>query len=244
MRFEDLPEEIQAVMVRQQMELEAARASLDSFLFGLGKDDMLTLANFLDLIGSAADPSNVAHYYEGMLRGTIRAKFDVCEHHGINHEAEALAAMEGSTVPRHSPSDEVQPNTQHGDLVANAVATAALSELDGIMLTSDDPDVTAAMADFDPANPDATVLGDMADIMAEAATIEAEYASIEADLAKYNIGFTVFIDTAVNDYSPDDLRNATQVSCMNCGITYSSIADRMLKEPNDCHGCHVKAAHG
>lgn len=29
-----------------------------------------------------------------------------------------------------------------------------------------------------------------------------------------------------------------------CGIIYPSLDDRMIKEPEDCHGCHVRMMHG
>jgi hypothetical protein len=32
--------------------------------------------------------------------------------------------------------------------------------------------------------------------------------------------------------------------CTNCGLEYPSLKDRMLKGPDDCHGCHLKAAQG
>lgn len=32
--------------------------------------------------------------------------------------------------------------------------------------------------------------------------------------------------------------------CKNCGIKYVSMADRMLKPPDDCHGCEVKSKWG
>lgn len=34
------------------------------------------------------------------------------------------------------------------------------------------------------------------------------------------------------------------VRCLGCGLKYVSLADRMMKRPDDCHGCHHKAAHG
>lgn len=32
--------------------------------------------------------------------------------------------------------------------------------------------------------------------------------------------------------------------CRDCGCWYSSLKDRMIKEPDDCHGCHLKSAQG
>lgn len=33
-------------------------------------------------------------------------------------------------------------------------------------------------------------------------------------------------------------------NCVDCGISYPTIADRMLKPANECHGCFQKAANG
>lgn len=35
-----------------------------------------------------------------------------------------------------------------------------------------------------------------------------------------------------------------EVKCKGCGLTYPNLRDRMLKEPDDCHGCHMKSAQG
>lgn len=32
--------------------------------------------------------------------------------------------------------------------------------------------------------------------------------------------------------------------CDDCGMRYPSLEDRMIKEPDDCPGCHTKSAHG
>lgn len=32
--------------------------------------------------------------------------------------------------------------------------------------------------------------------------------------------------------------------CTGCGMQYSSLRDRMIKDPDDCHGCHLKSAQG
>ncbi len=40
------------------------------------------------------------------------------------------------------------------------------------------------------------------------------------------------------------VRNGDLFMCADCGIRYPSLQDRMLKAPDDCHGCHDKSAHG
>jgi len=32
--------------------------------------------------------------------------------------------------------------------------------------------------------------------------------------------------------------------CKDCGLEYVSLEDRMVKSPDDCHGCYIKSAHG
>jgi hypothetical protein len=50
-------------------------------------------------------------------------------------------------------------------------------------------------------------------------------------------------------YNLDDLRDTDSARligfvCTLCGIGYPTIADRMLREPDTCHGCFLKAGHG
>jgi hypothetical protein len=35
-----------------------------------------------------------------------------------------------------------------------------------------------------------------------------------------------------------------KLTCVGCGLEYISLRDRMVKEPDDCHGCKLKAGHG
>ena len=50
-------------------------------------------------------------------------------------------------------------------------------------------------------------------------------------------------------YHLDDLRDEDSgqllgFTCTLCGLRYVSIEDRMLKSPDNCHGCYLKSAHG
>jgi hypothetical protein len=45
-------------------------------------------------------------------------------------------------------------------------------------------------------------------------------------------------------YLSDDNFTDPRVKCTNCGTIYPSLADRMIKGPDDCHGCHHKSAYG
>jgi hypothetical protein len=38
--------------------------------------------------------------------------------------------------------------------------------------------------------------------------------------------------------------NFPQVVCVDCGTTYINLRDRMLREPDDCYGCNLKAKNG
>ncbi len=35
-----------------------------------------------------------------------------------------------------------------------------------------------------------------------------------------------------------------EVLCTDCGLEYPSLEDRMVKQPDDCHGCFMKAKWG
>jgi hypothetical protein len=58
----------------------------------------------------------------------------------------------------------------------------------------------------------------------------------------------------INETSDEDIQNALKwkvsfgtsgkVRCNNCGMEYQSLADRMLRSPDDCSGCHQKSAWG
>lgn len=53
----------------------------------------------------------------------------------------------------------------------------------------------------------------------------------------------------MEEYNLDDVRDENTLKllgfiCKNCGLRYVSIEDRMLKRPDDCHGCQIKSAHG
>jgi hypothetical protein len=62
-------------------------------------------------------------------------------------------------------------------------------------------------------------------------------------------GLSVDDYTNMTTYNLDDLRDADTGDllgfvCLNCGMTYPSIADRMLRAPDECSGCFRKAGHG
>lgn len=55
-----------------------------------------------------------------------------------------------------------------------------------------------------------------------------------------NEGHKLMLKYKVNAINPDE----PQVRCSNCGQVYSSLKDRMIKEPDDCEGCLHKARWG
>jgi DNA-directed RNA polymerase subunit RPC12/RpoP len=48
------------------------------------------------------------------------------------------------------------------------------------------------------------------------------------------------------EYGVEPIPNTGLYRCINCGIQYPSLEDRMLKKPgiDGCHGCQHKQAHG
>jgi hypothetical protein len=61
--------------------------------------------------------------------------------------------------------------------------------------------------------------------------------------------FTAEQHRLMAEYNLDDLRDEDTHEllgfvCLNCGMRYQSIEDRMLKPPDECSGCFRKAGHG
>lgn len=61
--------------------------------------------------------------------------------------------------------------------------------------------------------------------------------------------FTADQHRLMAEYNLDDLRDEDTHEllgfvCLNCGMRYPSIEDRMLKPPDECSGCFRKAGHG
>ena len=50
-------------------------------------------------------------------------------------------------------------------------------------------------------------------------------------------------DTFLVKYNVTKLPDG-RVQCNNCSVTYPSLADRMVRPPEDCHGCRLKSGHG
>jgi hypothetical protein len=62
-------------------------------------------------------------------------------------------------------------------------------------------------------------------------------------------GLSVEDYTHMTEYDLDDLRDSETGEllgfvCTRCGMVYPSIADRMLRRPDECSGCFRKAGHG
>lgn len=78
----------------------------------------------------------------------------------------------------------------------------------------------------------------------------------EEEFSSHNEGSTTTRDNdevveVVVDIPVEDLMNTYRLEwrdgnlhCKDCGIQYQSLEDRMVKEPDDCHGCQLRSAHG
>lgn len=65
------------------------------------------------------------------------------------------------------------------------------------------------------------------------------------DMLNYHLGKTdqqVHEDNELIVYNME--RRGLGLYCRGCGTQYPSMADRMIKGPDDCHHCHEKAKHG
>ncbi len=54
----------------------------------------------------------------------------------------------------------------------------------------------------------------------------------------------IMIEYNLDDFYDEDTKEFVAFRCIKCGVEYPNIADRMLKPPDECHGCFQKAAHG
>jgi hypothetical protein len=69
--------------------------------------------------------------------------------------------------------------------------------------------------------------------------------AVDPDLAEAEI-IETFMQYRLKPDSADSepLTLDTPGTCTGCGISYISLRDRMLRQPDDCSGCHQKSAHG
>lgn len=105
MQYENMPPELQSYVQGKMMEQEAKVMSIDSLIEGLDLETGLALADLLSTIGESASPAAAVAYFEGMIRGRLSGKFDVCALHGVNHEAEQMNALKDSMFPGGSTED-------------------------------------------------------------------------------------------------------------------------------------------
>ena len=70
--------------------------------------------------------------------------------------------------------------------------------------------------------------------LSEATDGEMLTATDRANMATYNL----------DDLRDEDTHELLGFICLNCGMRYPSIEDRMRRAPDECSGCFMKSAHG
>lgn len=198
-----------------RMQQEADRIAIENFLDGLSAEDMALLRN---IFGSMRCDERgwIAAYYEGVLGTMLKMKFGVCAHCGVDHDAEDLAA--------------------HASADSDAAESSDSSDAsDETILAEQSDNGTPSLFE----EPDAFSSAPLPDV----------YVDTNRELIGQKGLLPVGIIEKMSEYNLDDLRDQDTGQilgfiCLNCGMKYGSLDDRMLKAPDDCSGCHQKAAWG
>lgn len=209
------PEEFERAQDQQAMHAEAAEHSIMDLMDALDKDQLTALADML--LRSGGD-LHVATHFTGMIRAMMRFKYGACRC-GIFHEQaeDLLKGPEATNEHRiMSIGDEDVPISDHPFEAGPGSTGAACTA----MVT--DKDGFGKDCGQSPGKHIFTTSLDP--------TEQNSYAnSAIAIMEKYNV-------------TPDV--SFPKVQCMGCGLMYPNLRDRMLKGPDDCHGCFMKASQG
>lgn len=96
-----MPEEFKQAMQdamdraqKQQMQHIADVLADEDALDDLSLEQLRAVANLLQSVNTCDRPRSVAAFYEGIFRGRMAAKWDVCAVHGVNHADEDLRKIQ------------------------------------------------------------------------------------------------------------------------------------------------------
>lgn len=213
----DMPEEMKAQIAAQSQRAGMIRADVE-----------LRMAHFFDsldadqmqslriIMGQITRQPALAHYFEGIAVAGMFLKY------GNSAFTFDPSLLGKSGVPGVDRLPTAQP-PQADQAVGQAEAPAA--PVADSPRPQIHPDALGAEIDPDfdpPAEPPAQVIG-----VPGYATSDAGEAAL---MAQYN----------VKQKEP----GKPEVICQGCGLEYVSLADRMVKRPDDCHGCQEKARWG
>lgn len=210
------PEEFERLQDQQAMHADANEHAIADLMDVLDKDQLLALT---DLLLRSGGDLHVATHFTGIIRAMMRFKFNACRC-GIFHE-QAEDLLKGhepvaETVDEHRLLEESEMVTDHAFEAGPGSTGAACTA----MVT--DKDGFGKDCGQSPGKHIFTTSLDPSE--------QDSYAnSAIAIMEKYNV-------------TPDV--SFPKVQCMGCGLMYPNLRDRMLKGPDDCHGCFMKASQG
>lgn len=241
----DTPEDAMREAARRHQQhhqaMEVQRHEIRRLFTDLPKDHLVSLTSFLELLsasGEGTEPA-VAHFH-GVAKTYLEVRFGVCTACGINHD-EAIKKMSPETQ---APKQQPLPFPDYEERLA-ATGVEVDPAYREIAENAHEAFVQNTREAFKEVR-----LQELPEHYRKFLLDNGLTANYGPDLKVGESGQLTFRQVkAMEAYNLDDLREKTDkvllgFVCMNCGQTYPSIEDRMLKAPDDCPGCHTKAAHG
>lgn len=206
-----------------------ARHEFIGFMEGLSKEQLNTFGSFLNEMLSETGPQSAA-LWMGVL-WQIQKKHGACGC-GVDHET--VEEMLGVGDKKSNPSEPKivdHPFTSYSGMACNTLVTAR-DEEDGFEYGTEcgQPSSAHVLA-RGPARPEPgkpiSTQETASDYLLEASAEDRRQILAK----KYNVSFSPY-------------HVLPEVTCNGCGLQYPSLRDRMLKGPDDCHGCHLKSSNG
>lgn len=219
--FGFLPPEMAQAMQRQndqvQMFQEAQQKSIEHLLDALDPEDLATLRMiFRDMVPD--EKGRLAAYYEGVCASMLRVKYDRCPGCGGDHDS-AEHLLDGS---------------DSADSAAAPGPDSSGSEEEIILAQ---PGPLGEQSIFE--NKDAFDSKPLPDTYVDASKpLVGQKGLMTEDLVKKMVEYNV------DDLRDEDTGAIIGFKCLGCGMNYQSLEDRMLRAPDDCHGCQHKSAWG
>lgn len=220
---EGMPEELKQrirehheMHLRQREMVRMQRDQLESIWDELSLDHLMVIRRLLSGLSDDSGPF-LANYYEGIARTHVKFRFGVCGDCGQDHkEAEALGIDPHTLAP-----------VQEKNVVTDAdeFLRSMTENADSAEQGSEQAEEGGGAPVEKPVTPDASAPW----------RIELTPTQL-AQMAEYNI----------DDTYNQDTKEFMYFACLNCGMQYPSIEDRMLKPPGveGCSGCQQKAKWG
>lgn len=211
---EELRDYMRAQASRNQQLSIDVRHQIEAFMEALDEDQLDTLRFMLH--EATHHGASFTLWFEGYLTSMLKQRFGICPACHTNHEAELhkMSGQDASFPEAVALKEAVENRTPLADLQRDDEPT----EVEGQM-----------ELDFS-----APVLPP---------TTREEYdARKDEGVDTPHLGPMVRSDAmlAYRLEPYDDM----YFYCRDCGLTYVSLEDRMLKRPDECHGCFLKASQG